>query len=248
MAMTMSPMTSAAMGSVPVDKAGVGSGVLNSFRQVGGSLGIALMGAILASYLHARRARQARGAAVRERPARGAARQRGITFAAALVAVAARARQAGGRARAHRGARGMTTASTRMPAAERRLAARRDGDPRLLRRQLPRHDDGGDRARGRRLGADPLPPLRVEARPLLRGARPRVGARRARVGGGARVDAPDVRAALETMGRGHVDGARLQVPDRGALGAGARARRTRIPSCASTCGGTCARCTTSSPA
>jgi EmrB/QacA subfamily drug resistance transporter len=52
MAMTMAPMTSAAMASVPVDKAGVGSGVLNSFRQVGGSLGIALMGAILASYLH----------------------------------------------------------------------------------------------------------------------------------------------------------------------------------------------------
>jgi EmrB/QacA subfamily drug resistance transporter len=52
MAMTMSPMTSAAMGSVPVDKAGVGSGVLNSFRQVGGSLGIALMGAILLTYQH----------------------------------------------------------------------------------------------------------------------------------------------------------------------------------------------------
>ena len=51
MAMTMSPMTAAAMSSVPVDKAGVGSGVLNSFRQLGGSLGIALMGAILASYL-----------------------------------------------------------------------------------------------------------------------------------------------------------------------------------------------------
>jgi MFS family permease len=51
MAMTMSPMTSAAMASVPIDKAGVGSGVLNSFRQVGGSLGIALMGAILASYV-----------------------------------------------------------------------------------------------------------------------------------------------------------------------------------------------------
>jgi MFS family permease len=51
MAMTMSPMTSAAMASVPTDKAGVGSGVLNSFRQVGGSLGIALMGAILASYV-----------------------------------------------------------------------------------------------------------------------------------------------------------------------------------------------------
>jgi MFS family permease len=53
MACTMSPMTSAAMGSVPIDKAGVGSGVLNSFRQVGGALGIALMGAILASYVHA---------------------------------------------------------------------------------------------------------------------------------------------------------------------------------------------------
>jgi sugar phosphate permease len=53
MALTMSPMTSVAMGSVPVDKAGVGSGVLNSFRQMGGSLGIAVMGAILASYLHA---------------------------------------------------------------------------------------------------------------------------------------------------------------------------------------------------
>jgi EmrB/QacA subfamily drug resistance transporter len=52
MAMTMSPMTSAAMGAVPVDKAGVGSGVLNSFRQVGGSLGIAVMGAIVGSYAH----------------------------------------------------------------------------------------------------------------------------------------------------------------------------------------------------
>jgi hypothetical protein len=52
MALTMSPMTSAAMGSVPIDKAGVGSGVLNSFRQMGGSLGIALMGAILVSYQH----------------------------------------------------------------------------------------------------------------------------------------------------------------------------------------------------
>jgi len=52
MALTMSPMTAAAMSSVPVDKAGVGSGVLNSFRQLGGSLGIALMGAIVATYLH----------------------------------------------------------------------------------------------------------------------------------------------------------------------------------------------------
>ena len=45
----MTPTTAAAMSSVPVDKAGVGSAVLNSMRQVGGSLGIAVMGAIVAS-------------------------------------------------------------------------------------------------------------------------------------------------------------------------------------------------------
>jgi EmrB/QacA subfamily drug resistance transporter len=49
MAITMTPTTAAAMSSVPVDKAGVGSAVLNSMRQVGGSLGIAVMGAIVAS-------------------------------------------------------------------------------------------------------------------------------------------------------------------------------------------------------
>ena len=44
MAITMTPMTAAALSSVPVDKAGVGSGMLNTFRQVGGALGIAVMG------------------------------------------------------------------------------------------------------------------------------------------------------------------------------------------------------------
>ena len=39
MALSMTPTTAAAMGSVPTDKAGVGSAVLNSMRQVGGSLG-----------------------------------------------------------------------------------------------------------------------------------------------------------------------------------------------------------------
>ena len=52
MSLAMTPTTAAAMGSVPVDKAGVGSAVLNSMRQVGGSLGIALMGAIVASSIH----------------------------------------------------------------------------------------------------------------------------------------------------------------------------------------------------
>ncbi len=49
MALTMTPSAAAATRSVPVDKAGVGSAVLNASRQVGGSLGIAIMGAIVAA-------------------------------------------------------------------------------------------------------------------------------------------------------------------------------------------------------
>jgi EmrB/QacA subfamily drug resistance transporter len=49
MGLTMTPVTAAAMSAVSVDKAGVGSAVLNSARQVGGSLGIAVMGAIVAA-------------------------------------------------------------------------------------------------------------------------------------------------------------------------------------------------------
>ncbi|HXY84790.1 MAG TPA: MFS transporter [Gaiellaceae bacterium] len=52
MALAMTPTTSAAMGSVPVDKAGVGSAVINSMRQVGGSLGIAILGAVIATQIH----------------------------------------------------------------------------------------------------------------------------------------------------------------------------------------------------
>jgi EmrB/QacA subfamily drug resistance transporter len=49
MALTMTPTTAAAMSAVRRDKAGVGSAVLNSARQVGGSLGIAIIGAIVAN-------------------------------------------------------------------------------------------------------------------------------------------------------------------------------------------------------
>jgi EmrB/QacA subfamily drug resistance transporter len=49
MSAAMAPVTAAAMSGVPHDKAGVGSAVLNSMRQVGGSLGIAVMGAIVAA-------------------------------------------------------------------------------------------------------------------------------------------------------------------------------------------------------
>jgi EmrB/QacA subfamily drug resistance transporter len=48
MALTMTPSAAAATRSVSVDKAGVGSAVLNAARQVGGAMGIAVMGAIMA--------------------------------------------------------------------------------------------------------------------------------------------------------------------------------------------------------
>ncbi len=47
MSCTMTPTTAAAMSAVSVDQAGVGSAVLNSSRQVGGSVGIAVMGSIV---------------------------------------------------------------------------------------------------------------------------------------------------------------------------------------------------------
>src|SRR5580765_5433944 len=48
MSFVMTPMSAAAMGAAPVAKAGVASGVLNTFRQVGVALGIGIMGAIVA--------------------------------------------------------------------------------------------------------------------------------------------------------------------------------------------------------
>jgi EmrB/QacA subfamily drug resistance transporter len=87
MAMTMSPMTATAMGSVPVDKAGVGSGVLNSFRQVGGSLGIAVIGAILASYLTAAPGTPASKQQFVDGLHAALLVSAAITFAAAIVAV-----------------------------------------------------------------------------------------------------------------------------------------------------------------
>jgi EmrB/QacA subfamily drug resistance transporter len=59
MALTMTPSAAAATRSVPVDKAGVGSAVLNASRQVGGSLGIAIMGAIVAYEAAGRRTPEA---------------------------------------------------------------------------------------------------------------------------------------------------------------------------------------------
>jgi EmrB/QacA subfamily drug resistance transporter len=90
MALAMSPTTAAAMGSVPVDKAGVGSAVINCMRQIGGSLGIAVMGALMGTYFdivhidprHFDKVGYVKGMHLTLHVAAG------ITFVAALVAVA----------------------------------------------------------------------------------------------------------------------------------------------------------------
>ena len=49
MALTMAPATESIMGSLPLAKAGVGSAVNDTTRQVGGALGVAIIGSVLSS-------------------------------------------------------------------------------------------------------------------------------------------------------------------------------------------------------
>jgi hypothetical protein len=50
MANVMPPAMEAIMATLPREKAGVGSAVSNTIRQVGGALGVAVLGAVVASY------------------------------------------------------------------------------------------------------------------------------------------------------------------------------------------------------
>jgi len=49
LALTMSPLSNGVMGTLPKDKIGVGAGVFNLFKNVGGSVGVAVMGTLLTS-------------------------------------------------------------------------------------------------------------------------------------------------------------------------------------------------------
>ena len=49
MGITMSPATNSIMGSIPVDEAGVGSAMNDTTRQIGGALGVAVLGTLLNS-------------------------------------------------------------------------------------------------------------------------------------------------------------------------------------------------------
>jgi predicted MFS family arabinose efflux permease len=49
MGLTISPATNSVMGSIPVSQSGVGSGMNNTTRQVGGALGVAVLGTLMNS-------------------------------------------------------------------------------------------------------------------------------------------------------------------------------------------------------
>ena len=119
MSAAMAPTTAAAMQSVSPDKAGVGSAVLNSMRQVGGSLGIAIMGAIVAASV--KTGGREPGCLPRRVPPR--ARDRRSADAARRGGRGSDARRAAAaRARAGSCARRSVSARPRLPAEERRAA------------------------------------------------------------------------------------------------------------------------------
>jgi MFS family permease len=61
MGLTMSPMSTAAMNSVSPDKAGVASGILSMSRMVGGTFGVATIGALFQSLMKGRLATDLHG-------------------------------------------------------------------------------------------------------------------------------------------------------------------------------------------
>ena len=119
MAMTMTPTAAAATRAVPVEKSGVGSAVLNAMRQVGGSVGIALMGAIVA----AADERTSRRRGLHGRLRASALRRRVDRVRRLDRRLRARPQEAAsGGARADGGRSLSTLVKTRLPAAERRQA------------------------------------------------------------------------------------------------------------------------------
>ena len=60
--MTMAPATESVMGSLPREKAGVGSAINDTTRQVGGALGVAIIGSVVSSVYGSKIASAASGA------------------------------------------------------------------------------------------------------------------------------------------------------------------------------------------
>jgi EmrB/QacA subfamily drug resistance transporter len=64
MALTMSPMSTAAMNAVPIEKAGVASGILSMNRMLGGTFGVAAIGALFQHLASHRLADSLRGTGI----------------------------------------------------------------------------------------------------------------------------------------------------------------------------------------
>jgi Na+/melibiose symporter-like transporter len=86
MGLTMAPATDSIMGSLPRAKAGVGSAVNDTTRQVGGALGVAILGSILSSTYASRMTSALSGHAV---PAAAASAAKNSIGGALAVATAA---------------------------------------------------------------------------------------------------------------------------------------------------------------
>ncbi|HWL45154.1 MAG TPA: MFS transporter [Ilumatobacter sp.] len=66
MSMTMAPATESVMGSLPREKAGVGSAINDTTRQVGGALGVAIIGSVVSGHWSTGIAKAARAAGLDE--------------------------------------------------------------------------------------------------------------------------------------------------------------------------------------
>ena len=82
MGLTIAPATASIMGAVPPDRAGVGSAINDTTRQVGGALGVAVMGSVGASLYHRSAARSLAGVHL---PAAAAAQARNSIGSALAV-------------------------------------------------------------------------------------------------------------------------------------------------------------------
>ena len=80
------PLNGVAVGAVPVEKSGVASGVFNTARETGGSLGIAIIGAVLAPR-SSTAPRRGAAHAFASGYARGLAVAAGLALIAAVVAL-----------------------------------------------------------------------------------------------------------------------------------------------------------------
>ena len=66
MSLTMAPATESVMGALPRDKAGVGSAINDTTRQVGGALGVAIIGSVVSGHWASGIAKTARAAGLDE--------------------------------------------------------------------------------------------------------------------------------------------------------------------------------------